>query len=579
LSNPLILKELIQAAHQRRTYALRVALPVAAGLICGTILYEVIEDMGGQDWRTMSQMFRPVFYTVAWMQLLALTVFGSLYATGSIEREWVHKTVDLLCATPLSKCKIIYGKYLTVLMKMIVLGLALLPVLGVGLNIARIEASRAFGAILITFGSLLLYAALAIAEASLMTRKHGKRQGLSGLTLLFLLAVIVLDVFVFAGHPLLEAAIAPRALFLVLHGVPPAGLGYGAFAGLSFGVHAVLAGALMAVAPFLFGWTFERHIGGGRKAKRLRHKPGALPPLRARANPFLWRERGRRMRRQRWGVLVLLAIVAAFAIGIAAKFGELDEILEDGALFMILFAAGIGVQGLLALAYGATTFANEKTRRTAVGLLLTGHRPRTHLFSRIVAAYRVMWPGLATVVICGLLFASVTRDLRREEPLSFFLFFLFNGALLGPAYAVVIGMGFSVVARDPRAALGGVVSMVYWSFIISFAMGPVALVVDSRLAYGLIGMAGTAGMILFVRNWGPRLLGLLLALSSMGVSIVSGEIMTEALPEIFPDVDLVHALVFASLVCIACAAAWFVMTCRLFDRGMAGEKARLWGRR
>ena len=74
-ASPILLKEFIQAAHRRRTFVLRAALPALLVVMMFPSVADYIE-YGIQDWRSLADFTRPLFQTCAWFQLAALALLS-----------------------------------------------------------------------------------------------------------------------------------------------------------------------------------------------------------------------------------------------------------------------------------------------------------------------------------------------------------------------------------------------------------------------------------------------------------------------------------------------------------------------
>ena len=164
-NNPIILKEFVQTGHQRRTYLLRAALPAAAAALVAPEVLAILRRVG-QDWRAIAQVGRPIFTNTSWLQLIAFSLIAFVYATASLHTEWTHKTIDVLCASPLSRAKIVYGKFLAVMGKVLMAALALLPVMGIWFHLGRIPREIALGTMSVIAGSTLLFGAVGLMQAA-----------------------------------------------------------------------------------------------------------------------------------------------------------------------------------------------------------------------------------------------------------------------------------------------------------------------------------------------------------------------------------------------------------------------------
>ena len=410
-SNPIVHKELLQASHRKRTYILRACLPMLAVMLILPSVSTVLRRYG-QDWRAISQIARPVFSTCAWLALIAFSLIAFVHATSSIHDEWTRKTIEVLCASPLSRMHIVYGKFAATLGKLLMAAMALLPVMGIWLHLGRLPREVMLGTCAVILGSILFFGAVALLQASLFRPTGPITLGSISLILPYLGVSILLDAYIWVGHPLLEAAIPPRALHLVLMGTGPGGMTVGRFAMLSFGILSGLSLLALGVSPWLFGRTFGRYIGAGGEKKQSvfflfrRFLAGKRPPMRSRQDPFRWQEKGPPTRFLTRSVWLIYGITAIFVIvhGCTSRRGF--NFLDDDE-----FWAFIAIEGIIALAvmsafYGTVVFAREKSARRAQGLLLTGHRSSRFLWAKLRATYTALRYSIAAVgVACFVMFA------------------------------------------------------------------------------------------------------------------------------------------------------------------------------
>jgi len=418
LSNPLIIKELIQAAHSRRNYLVRTALPLAAMLLITPQILATL-SLWGQDWRAVARVARSIFETCAWIQLIGFSIAALTYGSNAIQREWVQKTMELLCATPLSRFKIIYGKLFAVLGKILLLGLSLLPLMGIWFHMGRIPREVALGSMAVVLGSVVFFGAAALTQACACRTSKGNTNAFLLTIVPWFLIIVLLDMYVYVKHPFLEAAIPPRALYLVLAGTAPVGCSVGGFALLSMGIHFALAALALAMAPRLFERSFRKEIGDVRRSagplQALRRLARAKrPPMGETESPFAWQEKGAPTRLLPWAIWIVYAIIMVFVLGFAFTENEFD-FLTDDEFYISMFAVGMIVLPVISLFYGSTVFAREKTHRRAKALLLTGRSPHTFLRAKIVAVYRALWTSVTFLSLFGAALAAHFALLSRSR--------------------------------------------------------------------------------------------------------------------------------------------------------------------
>ncbi len=582
-NNPIILKELIQASHRKWTYIFRAGLPLLAAVL---ILPQIAVALGthGQDWRAMAGIARPAFITCVWLEMITFSLLAFLYTTTAIHHEWSHKTLEVLCATPLSPCQILYGKFVAALSKLFMTALALLPVMAVLYYIGRVPLEMVLGSFAVIVGSILLFGATGLMQASAFTQKKEFVSGSISFILPYFVILAMLDIYVWQAHPVLDAALPPRALYLVLIGRGSGALSAGQFALLSLGELCGISLLMLGISPWLFGRTLRRHIGALKKSRRAsslkRILAGKRPRMKTRANPFFWQEKGPRTRALGWAIWIVYGITAVVVIatGLKSPFGF--RFLDEDAFWAVISVEGLAVLVLASLFYGTSVFSRERSSRCAQALLLTGRRPMTFLKSKICATYWALRYSLLLVgAACVVLLFSVGRYWSWDEEEICVLAIMVQALLFGPALGVIVGMAFGLVAKSPMRAFLGVVGSAVWGVVMVWVFALVSGLFRMRVLLepeALLGGAVAVTVVLLAgtRNWKPWRLGLLLALNFYTVIfaiVVAGETFgyNEA---------LLFTLLGSGLTWLI-TAGWLLMSLRLFGAGMAGEQARLWRRK
>ncbi len=579
LGNPIIEKELIQAAHHRRTWVVRAGLPALAAALLLPQVYSLLTGYG-QDWRALAELTRPLFLTLAWLQFIALPLLAFSLAASALRQEWMHRTVEVLCTTPLSAAGIVYGKFAAALSQVLMAALALLPVTAVLYFVSRLPREVALGSFAIIIGTVLLFASLGLLQGA---GSRGRERTSANVLLVLLLVwggVATLDAFVWVRHPLLEALFFPRALYLVLQGRAPKGLTTGQFALLTSGMLVVGSVGALALAPRLFRFTITRGLGAakaGRKVTGLRRLVACRrPPMKPAENPLVWQEKGSATRVLRLGVWVLYGIaVAVFFVG-GMITGGLGLV---GDFYGILFGGGLLVISLGSALYGARVFAREKSQRTAQALLLTGRSPREFFLAKIRAVYWALRYSLVAVAALTLAmwYVSGRQPWSRGEEVVGYLVAL-EALLLAPALGTLVGMVFSSVAKSPRQAVQALLLSLVWQWFLGGMMSmlslPLFMVVDWEFVFPLVSLIPSV-VILAVfwrvtRRWTAWRLSVLLALSFIICSnaLTSVALLMGSLPGASMIILLLlvgHALVGAL------ALMWWRLGLSIFDAGMAQE--------
>ncbi|MFH0964274.1 MAG: hypothetical protein V2A58_09710 [Planctomycetota bacterium] len=576
LSNPIILKEFLQASHRRRTYILRTLIPLVAILI---LWPQIMITLGlyGQDWRAIQRIGRSLFVTCSWVELIAFSLLAFVYAQATIHDEWRSKTIEVLCATPLSSARIVYGKFVSVLGKVLLGVLALAPVLAVTYHLARIPREIALGTLAVVSGSVLFFGSAALAQAVLF--RPSKLYGAAGaITILlpFYAAVIYLDVFVWKNHPVLDAAISPVALTMVLQGATPSSMSTGAFALLSFGIHVGAGALLLAASPWLFARTFARHIGSVRPLSGLlrlkRFLRGRRRPLKPNEDPFSWQEKGPPTRVLRFGLWVVYAVAALFSVGYAIEFNRSRfDFLDEEEFLMMMAVVGIAMLILESYLYSASVFSREKARRTAQSLLLTGTPPRRFLWAKIKALYRALRFSFAAVLLLSV-FALIAVGVDLDDlDECVGAAFMMETLLLGPLVAAIIGMTFSIHAKTPSHAVLSLFASGIWMIVFGWvsAMGASILRSASKpVVFLLAGLLATGALLLASRRrWSAWRLSCLLACSAyvFGLALAAADYLLHY------DMEALGMFIVGNVMAWALVALWLRIALRTFDDGLAGE--------
>jgi ABC-type transport system involved in multi-copper enzyme maturation permease subunit len=452
LNNPIILKELIQAARHRRLYAVRALLPALALLLPLPDIVRTLRYIG-QDWRMIAETGRSFFEYCVWLELAAFSLLAFLYSMAAVRDEWSSRTMEVLCASPLSASRIMYGKFAAVLSRVLLVGLALLPVMCILFHVARVPPEMALGCMAIILGSTLFFGSVGLLQAVLFGDGRAAPFAWFGILVPYFLVVSFLDGYVFVGADLLDAIIPPRALYLVLDG-----RGSGVFALASLVELSALSLFGLALAPWLFRRAFERHIGAGATPRWFptfkRWLAGRRPKLKAYQNPFYWQEKGPAtsfLRRVVW--IVYLVTLPFLLMMKPARSYDYDLEFARG----LLTAEGLIVLFIASAFYGATVFARDKKWGRAQALLLTGRSPLVLLRAKIAAAYWALWPSMAVV---GAICLWTASDIFGERDATAATVMLLEMLLFGPLFGVIIGMVFSLAARSVTGAILGVLGAV-----------------------------------------------------------------------------------------------------------------------
>lgn len=586
--NPIVLKEFLQAARRRRTFLIRAALP-AVGL--ALLLPQLVGGLEryGQDWQATVAVVRPLFTTCAWLGLIGLSLLAFADVTAAFHEEWDRGTFEILCVAPLTRRQIVHGKYLASLGRVLLLGLALVPVMGIWFYLGRIPREMAVSSLSVIGGTVLLCASLALAQAAAFRPRRALPVNTFAFVLPWFLVLLLLERTLPEQPSLLKAITPWTALDLVLGNAPPVGYTTQVFAFLGLAVSAAVSAAAVGAAPVLFGWTLRRHLGvtgaaGGRRRLAARLLGVSVnsgirrPRIPDWGDPLSWMERGRPTRGLRWALWAVWGVAAAVVYGAEALSEPSSPDTSVVEFLKLLSVTGLVVLAAVSAFYGAAAFAREKTRRTAEALLLTGHTPIQFYFAKVRALYRALRFSIpavaaATIAVC------VWNQYDRVASLV-----LVELALFGPAAALLLAMAFSVAARSTFRALVGLASTAGW--VAAFVGLMVTLMEryrtgdESPLVWFVIYIIPTILLLAIPAGWTPGRLGLLLALAVMSAFCLLAA-MVDAVEYKGYYWGVVEQLLFwvGSALAWLVVAGWTVLGLWLFDEGMAGGRPTLYHRR
>lgn len=431
-ANPIILKECLQAARRVRTYAVRAALPAGAIMLLVPSLSSILRRQG-QDWGAISRISRSIFETTAWFELIAFSLMAFGYCSMTIREEWRHKTMEVLCASPLSRFQIVYGKFVAVLSKLIMAALALLPVMGIWFHLGRIPREMVLGTFAVILGSILLFGSMALLQAACFRPGKTYWLGTVGIILPYFLVLILLDIGLPRRHPLPDAAIPVLALARVLRGRATKGWSAGHFAWLSFGVQAGVSLLALSLAPWFFGRSFTRHVSADPKRQWFptlrKFLEGRRPPMEPSALPSAAGFSGTV---RRWLVWALWPIYG-FTIGVFIVDG-LVTARDFAFLAAPFFYDVLAIEGAVALVLAGIALSLTPTEDKAAGSL-----PQPTAFGRLWAAYGRLKYAILVAALAQVGFVNVKTGWHHTGYDFCLTVLLFLGILLGPAIGLLLG--------------------------------------------------------------------------------------------------------------------------------------------
>ena len=577
IDNPIIRKELIQAAHDRLTYIVRAAMPAVALLVMAYVAVPSTMRFGA-DWRAISDIVRPMFNAALWVQFVLLPLMAYAWGAGAVQSEWTHKTVEILCATPLSATALVLGKYAATVGRLLLVALCLLPVMGVTYHISRLPANVPLAATAITLGAVLFFGAVGQLEACLMHNSKGRSRASLLLLAGFYLLTVLPHIGFFNGDGPLVLVIAPQAFFSALHGSAFMGFTRLQFGLAVLGVHATLAALILLITPYCFHRAFLKHIGALEAAhggKRRTRRESRRKPLKPNENPFVWLERGAATVYARWAVWVVLGVALIIAVGMGwdgCGTRAIHTVLWVGPMTLVLSVA----------CNCAILLPREKVIRSAGLLILTGHKPSHYMWAKVRA---VLWAArYALGALGGFWLVTFWIQTRGAGEYDFILLSHLRTLpllLISPLSWGLIGMVFGVVARKPSSAVFGMlaflvilwfVSILYLPFV-GFRLGQDSGLVTSLLFFGILGFV----MLRFWPSWTPMSLAVLWAVINQFAGVVA-TVTWSLMDNEPPFTGLTHHMLTPCLTLMAALGLFYLGT-RMFDGAMAGDGARLnWGR-
>jgi hypothetical protein len=574
INNALILRELMQGARKRRTFVLRTVLPAVALIIVFPQVLAVLASAAG-SWRDLKAVALPVFKTCSWLELITFPLLALLYAGSTVQDEWNRRTMEVLCLTPISRPALVYGKFACAIAKVVLVGLALLPVVGVWFQLGRVPSEMALGSVGVVGGATVLCGGLALVRGAGSAAR--RRRGVTGLDLLlvYLLAPILLGSLAWVSHPVLVAAVPPWAFDYISAAKAPGGMDLRDFVLLAtFEPLAVGLLALMAT-PWVFRRAFERHTSGftprsgwGRVCPAwLWRLATRRPVLKPNGCPFRWQERGPPTRLLRWGLWGLYALVGLGIAG-AAHYAVPVDFLKEPTFWLVALFISIGIIALLAGLYATRVFGREKVQRTASGLVLTGRSASTIYAAKVLAVYRALAPSLVGLLVPLAGYLLAPKTLVEIESATAIVVTTVTLGLFGPLTATVVGMVFGAASKTPAQAVGGVLLSAVWSVLMCICL----------VVFFVGAIVGSILMATLIKTWTTWRLSFLLAFTVVLVGsavFVFGLVLTAILSATgVPLVGLGEyglAMVAGGLSAIGLSAFWFSYGVHIFERCMLSD--------
>jgi len=465
----------MQFSNRRRAYVLRALMPGTLVVLCcistiGTIYIKRYFAWYG-DWRIFSQMGRSFFYMSLWVEIIAFSIIAASYAGASINNEWSQRTMELLLTSPISLRRIMYGKFFAVMTKLLFLGLATLPIIGMLFYVSHIPKVVGFAAVGFVIACSVLSGAVSYTFA--LTGGPGKSER-SGLFLvglvLFMIAPSVMPTLQIgrqSGSGLLRV-FPTHVLGSLIGGYNPAAMSFKWYVLLLVGSMFVLSIILVLLSPILAVRSMKRRHGMQKKSSRFSFYKKDLGVLEEKQNPFYWIEKGARSNLLRIGVWI---------VGVFILFAHTDYLLTFGGSgisknislgnfifdkFALLSLKSLSVLGAL---YAVTVFGREKLSKSSELIILTGQRPLRIFNAKIRnALHFIIYPCVFGVLMV------LGHSLLIGEPRGMLFYrILFAAGMLYGLLGVILGLIFGASARSPsRGAIALVFSVVAGCALIRF---------------------------------------------------------------------------------------------------------------
>jgi len=455
---PLLKKELLELAGARRTYLLRVAFAASLFAVFGLLVLARITD-ASRSFASFLGVGRNVFYTLVFIQVVAVYVFQPLLAADVFPHERERGSLDLLWLAGLRATDLVVQKYLSRVLTMVGLMLISLPALAYCRALGGLNTGDLWWAF-----SMLILSCLQVGACTVMFSARTDTPGqalVSTYVCLFAFYAAAMmssiPLALLTGTPLVACFFCPPAmLFAALEANR---MPVSAFVALALPTAATVPVGLLLARRFLrtgarrsFRWP-RLHEGVERRFQRIYRRLRLGPDLRGlpERRPVAWREAGRRsvlrpgfLRANALALVVCVLLAAAtFSIG-----------------FWVLV---LWVVAVVYVIHGASTaVVTERARRTLEVLLTTPMkrseivRQKFHGVLRTTGTLAVLF---VVVFLAELITQRITRpwgDVRGMPAGPYLLLSCASVAVQLPMFgwfALWIGMRRSTAARASTIAL------------------------------------------------------------------------------------------------------------------------------
>lgn len=511
---PVFQREIRVTGRRRGTYVIRllvlfvptafVALNFAVGSMDARMGYA--QSVAGAIQSLQGVAFS-VAATVAWCQLITLSMIAPLLTAGALVEERTARTLSAIAASPLTPGAVIGGVFASRMVNLAILALLPLPLILAIRTFGGLETSFVLWSFAIAVSSAVAAAALGLWSSTRATRTA---TAVSTTVMLMLLQWIG-PVLIFMAEAALKGwrgpgsfewmIVSPIATLAIVQNAPPGSV-FG-FSGAEIAAtNCAISLGIAFVALLLARWQLARLIATDRV--ELVRQPSRRERRRARAaaaqagapaiegapepsfndagssrtvegNPVLWREVRQPLFNAAWkrwlgviGVVLLVLVIHASTLTLSRMDSEAVVIAPAIVTLIVLI--------LSAAAVPAGSVTTEREAQTWATLLTTPLSPLQILVPKVAGAVRRLWPPFLFITLHMLL--CVVRGVLSPIAVPFVL-------LHFVVYAVFLsatGVFFSLCCRKTVAAatLNLLLALALWMLAPIFASILAALAGVSR---------------------------------------------------------------------------------------------------
>jgi ABC-type transport system involved in multi-copper enzyme maturation permease subunit len=424
----IVLRELRELGHRRRTYLLRLAVLVAALLVLIVATW---------DRHNADNVGRDAMYSLGLIQMIFVLLYAPAVTAQWFQQEREGKTIELLFSTPVNSALIVLGKSVSRLFELSLLVLVLLPVYVALSLLGGVAPHEAISLLLLSIGSATLAGGLGLLGSVLFPRV---RQPLAwtyaGMAIVWLLPLVWHENRM--GTTTLITPLLPLWIFNPFREFAEMTRGGGSI-WTSVGMFSIGVGCMALAAVPLRRAALAAPVGGQRDDRSDRKRPSQrLPfPVRRRRslNPWLILNpvlhltclRATAGSRKIWRHIFLAGFVLLTLVLILA-----DDDSWSGFAFFIMVVLLFGAAWM----HGSNAFVEEKRLQTRNLLLLTTMPDWSIVAGKLMGFVRLYAPHLLLFLLGGGLRLLLEPHVDWEQ-----IPFLYLG-LLSLAVSIVLFNGY-----------------------------------------------------------------------------------------------------------------------------------------